>query len=672
MGKRSRAIRPKKAKKAVTGRLIGHPDGYGFVIPDDVTLGGDVFIPPKKMGNAVDGDTVRVRLSATPQGGRKKRGGGPEGEIVKVLSRARETVVGRVFHHERYSYVAPLDLRYRYSVRLLDEEAKKVAEGKIVVVTILAQPGEREPPLGEIREVLGDPNDPEIQYKIVCYSHGIPLDFPDAVLREAAALEVPDGEETANRTDFRNLPTVTIDGETARDFDDAISIQKLEKGFFRLWVHIADVSHYVPIGSRLDTEALLRGTSVYFPDRAIPMLPEKLSNQVCSLNPEVDRLTVSVVMDVNRKGDVEVAQFCRSIICSHHRMTYKAVKRILVDDDPALKGRYPEMLESLQWMRQLCTILSSKRRNRGAIDFDLPEPEIEYDVEGEVVDIVRSERNEAHRIIEEFMLLANETVAGHLENNGVPLLYRVHEEPDPAKVEDFLEIAGRFGYSMQPDQKEGYSSRAFQKLTQRLSGKTEQRFLSYLMLRSFKQAKYSEVNQGHFGLAAPCYGHFTSPIRRYPDLVVHRILKMAIDGRSQGQEAQQLYGQLQEMAERSSQREFKAVAAEREILRWIMSRFMGERLGEEYEAFVTGVKRNGLFVELVDHFVEGFVPVETLQDDFYVLNQRHHCLVGERTKKTYRVGQQLNVRVDRVNPYRHLVEFSALIPERRSGRKQRR
>jgi ribonuclease R len=660
----------KKSADTVTGRFVSHRDGYGFVIAEDPPMEQDVFVPPSKVGSAVDGDTVRVRLVPSRRHGKRKGQSSLEGEIVTIVSRGRETIVGKLFRYRQDVYVAPLDERYRYTVRLTDKQAQKIEDGTIVVVSIVVQPGPNQRPLGKIKEVLGDPDDPEIQYKIVCHTYEIPIEFPPEVLKEAELAEEPDEKNVQKRTDFRKLLTVTIDGESARDFDDAVSIEKLKNGHFRLWVHIADVSHYVRTGTPLDREALLRGTSVYFPDRAIPMLPEKLSNQVCSLNPKVDRLTMSVVMEVDDRGKVTNAEFCRSVIRSNERMTYTDVSKILIDQDEELKRRYESLLESFGWMFELSKILREMRVRRGAIDFDLPEAEIEYDVEGEVFDIVRSERNEAHRLIEEFMLLANETVAQHLAAH--PSIYRVHEDPDPAKVETFLELASEFGYSLEQNKDGRYSSRAFQKLMFKMSDKPEQKFLSYLMLRSFKQAQYLEANQGHFGLASPCYTHFTSPIRRYPDLIVHRLLKMVVDKKTSSRKGEKLYGRLQEMAGRSSERERKAVEAEREIMRWLMAQFMAERLGEEYDAFIIGVKRNGFFVELLEHFVEGFVPVETIWDDFYVLNQRHHCLIGETTRKVYRLGDRLRVRVDKVNPHRHLIDFSPIIAGKRSRQKRKR
>ncbi len=660
-----------KSQGTLTGRLICHPDGYGFVIAEDPRLDEDIFIPPKKLGDAVDGDTVRVRL--TPSHRRRRKGKGSlEGEVFEVISRGRETLIGRLFHHRKEIYVAPLDSRYPYSVRLMDEDARQIKEGLIVMVAITAHPGRNQAPSGKVKEVLGDPDDPEVQYKIVCRQHEIPMEFPASVLREARNASEPDENEIEGRVDLRALPTITIDGETARDFDDAVSIKKHEDGRFQLWVHIADVSHYVGVGSALDREAFNRGTSVYFPDRAIPMLPEELSNQLCSLKPGVDRLSVSVEMEVDGQGHVRRSNFYRSVIHSRERMTYRDVHQILVDQDEPLRRRYHDLLTSFEWMLELSRILTDRRIKRGAIDFDLPEAEIKYGVNGEVHDVVRAERNEAHRLIEEFMLLANETVAQYLEKQQIPLIYRIHEEPDAFKLEEFQETAGRFGYSLKPDSKGNYPSRSFQVLMDRLADKPEAGFLSLLMLRSFKQAQYSELKRGHFGLASPCYTHFTSPIRRYPDLVVHRILKMALEENTSGVKGGALYPELQEIAGQSSLRERQAVEAEREILRWLKVQFMADRLGEEYQSLVIGVRKNGFWVELLEPFVEGFVPVETLIDDFYVFNPRGHCLIGENRGKTYRIGDRLKVQVGKVSSHRHLIEFSPVMKARPEKRQKKR
>ena len=410
---------PKRRTDTITGRLTCHPDGYGFVVPDDPSVAGDVFIPPKKMRNAAHGDQVTVRLTdgQTPRRGRQARSS-LEGEVVKVVSRARDVLVGKVFHYKDEVYVAPLDPRYHYTIRLVDEMGDDLPEGRIVTVGILVQPGKHEMPLGEVVEVLGEPGDPDIQYKIVCHNYGIPMEFPEPVLRQAESSPEITDADLESRRDLRDEPTVTIDGETARDFDDAISIEKLPDGSFNLKVHIADVAHYVTQDSALDTEAFVRGTSVYFPDRAIPMLPQRLSNGLCSLNPGVDRLAVTVEMEVDRNGKMTTADFYESVINSNERMTYTAVKKILIDKDRKLTRRYAYLVERFRWMLELCEILHKKRVAAGAIDFDLPEAEIEYSPEGEVLDIVRSERNEAHRIIEEFMLLANQSVAEYLEEPG--------------------------------------------------------------------------------------------------------------------------------------------------------------------------------------------------------------------------------------------------------------
>ncbi|MBI4445677.1 MAG: ribonuclease R [Acidobacteria bacterium] len=657
----------------ITGRLSRHPDGYGFVIPEDPLLGEDVFIPSHRMGNASHGDYVVALAQPRRQTGRPRgRRGGYEGEIIQVLAWGRDSIVGKLVRFRDTFFVAPLDARMHFTVRIRSEGERPARlsqmEGKIVAVALSSPPGKQAHPDGEIVEILGDPDDAEIQYKIVCYSYGIPLRFPDAVLQEAETAREPGDKELSDRRDFRQQPAVTIDGETARDFDDAVSVERLDKGCFRLFVHIADVGHYVPWGSALDLEASLRGTSVYFPDRAIPMLPPRLSTDLCSLNPSEDRLTMTVVMEVGRDGEVLGSDFCKSVIRSRARMTYTEVKRILLDQDPVLRKRYAALLLQFEWMLELAQILTAKRMKRGATDFDLPEAEIEYDTSGDVLDIVRSERNQAHRIIEEFMLLANETVASHLASSNVPLIFRVHEEPDTQKVEQFQEIALKFGYGLERTEKRGFHPRDFQKMIQKFAGKKEEKFLSYLMLRSFKQARYSHENPGHFGLATTYYTHFTSPIRRYPDLIIHRVLKALIEKRQKTPAMTALYERLPEISAHSSDRERKAMEAEREIMRWFMAEFMADRIGDEFDAFVIGVKHNGFFVELLQHFVEGFVPVETLWDDFYVFDERHHCLVGENTRNAYHTGDQVRVRVDKVDPHRHLIDFSVIT----TGRKERR
>ncbi|MBI4455443.1 MAG: ribonuclease R [Acidobacteria bacterium] len=657
--------------EVISGRLATHRDGYGFVIPDSGDL-PDVFIPPHALGNAVHGDKVRVRIS-------RKRRGRPEGQIVEVLTRSQEQVVGKVFRYRRQWMATPLDERYRYTIQLADP-IENLHEGQIVNVRIMTHPNRYALPLGRVDAVLGFPDDPEIQFKIVCYKNQIPIEFPKEVLSLAAGVKPPDERERYGREDLRRELIVTIDGETARDFDDAVSIER-DENEFSLGVHIADVSHYLAAEGAIDTEAYLRGTSVYFPDRAIPMLPEKLSNDVCSLKPGEDRLAVSVFMKVNRQGNVVDYRFCQSVICSRARLTYDTVRKMIVDRDATLRKKYGQLVERLEWMLELSRILTAQRKVKGAIDFDLPEAEIEYDVNGEVFGIVRAERNEAHRLIEEFMLLANETVAIHLSKHGKGMVYRIHEEPDSFKVRDFARLVKEFGFSLD-HQRGAYAPKDFQRLTEQLSGRPEERFLSYLMLRSFKQARYSVENRGHFGLATPCYTHFTSPIRRYPDLVVHRLLKKEITGDRKREKWQ---SRLDEIAEQSSDRERKADEAEREIMKWLMAVFMSERLGEEYDGFISGVRENGFFLELLDHFVEGFVHVSKLVDDYYFFDQRSHRLVGENSGRMFRLGDRLRIVVDKVDRDRHLIDF-ALVEEaaarervkraasirRRSGSRRRR
>ncbi|HYA25435.1 MAG TPA: RNB domain-containing ribonuclease, partial [Terriglobales bacterium] len=523
---------------------------------------------------------------------------------------------------------------------------------------------------------------------------------------------------------FRDLPIVTIDGETARDFDDAVTVHRLANGNFELQVHIADVAHYVRPGSAIDQEARLRGTSVYFPDRAVPMLPLELSTDLCSLRPKVDRLVLSCVMEIDHQGEILSYELSEGVIRSAERMTYTDVNAIL-DADAGTRKRYATLVATFEMMRDLALILNRKRERRGSIDFDLPEPVIEFDELGLMRSITRSERNIAHRLIEEFMLAANETVAGHLERNRVASLYRVHEKPDAKRVYEFEIIAATFGYSLgvgalpiqrmqlKTDRRASYGTgkrtreieipkevhitpRMYQKLTEKIAGKPEERILSYLMLRSLKQARYSEENLGHFALAAPTYTHFTSPIRRYPDLTVHRILKEVLHAhvapspakemsatssspwskRLKHQSPEPLTGpisleELHEVAEESSQAERRADDAERELLEWKKVKFMQDRIGEDFDGLIISVTKFGFFVELTDLFVEGLVPLSSLTDDRYTYHENTREIIGQRTHKTYRLGQRVRVLVDRIDPVQKKIQF-AVIEEKADSRKASR
>jgi ribonuclease R len=540
----------------------------------------------------------------------------------------------------------PIDSRLFHEILVPNHVANGAEDGQIVVAEITLPPGRNQTPQGRITKILGYPDDPGIEYKIVVHKFGLPVDFTPEAIRESESLPSHvTKEEYAGREDFRDEVTVTIDGETARDFDDAVSLKRLESGNYLLGVHIADVSHYVREGTALDSDAYARGTSVYFPDRSIPMLPPRLSSGICSLNPRVDRLVLSAILEVDSKGKVIGKRFVKGVLRSRERMTYTSVAKILVDRDPAERNRYSELVSLFELMEELCVILAKKRYRRGSVDFDLPEAAIEFDNNGKILGVVPAEHNVAHRIIEEFMLLANECVAERLTASGGPALYRIHEEPDPKKVDEFAEFALALGYKLEKQDGE-YLPRSFQKFVMQLQGKQEQRFLAYLMLRSFMQARYSEQNVGHFGLAAAEYTHFTSPIRRYPDLMVHRFLKAVMGEQRPSGWSEKMTEQLPEIAQHTSTRERIADEAEREIEKIKKVQFMSDKIGDEFDATVLSATRQGLFVELLDHFVEGFVPLGTLIDDNYVYKEKTRSFVGERRRRRFQLGSKVRVRLD--------------------------
>jgi len=524
--------------------------------------------------------------------------------------------------------------------------------------------------------VLGDIDEPGVDTEIIIRKHGIPDAHGEEAIEEARRLGTDVRErDLAGRTDFRSWVTVTIDGEHARDFDDAITIEKLVNGNYWLGVHIADVAHYVPEGGALDEEAYDRATSVYFPDRAVHMFPSDLSTGLCSLNPNVDRLVQSCLMEVDRKGTVVRYEIHDGVIHSNARMTYTDVNAILTDRDEAIVARYRELVPQFELMKELFEILNRQRHRRGSIDFDLKEPEIVLDDEGMVEAIIAAERNTAHRLIEEFMLLANETVAAHLDEHDVPTLYRVHEEPDPLKVEEFEEFISTLGYSLGKASSK-VSPRDFQKLVERMRGTPEEKPIAFLMLRTMQKARYDPSNLGHFGLAADSYTHFTSPIRRYPDLVVHRTLRESRRGMSEERKAE-LLEELPETARHTSERERRADDAERELVQWKKVRFMADKVGDEFDGYVTGVTAFGLYIELVEHFVEGLVHVSTMADDYYRFVERTHMLRGETKGKVYRLGDRVKVQVIKVDMERRqvdlgLVEILDAVRESESSRGPRR
>jgi ribonuclease R len=534
-----------------------------------------------------------------------------------------------------------------------------------------------------------------VDVEVMIRKHHLPHQFSPEVIQQAQNVPgIIRADEIANRRDFRGMDVVTIDGETARDFDDAVWVDLLPNGNFALHVHIADVSHYVRPGTAIDEEAYLRGTSVYFPDRAVPMLPLELSTEICSLQPQVDRLVLSALLEIDRRGDIVRQEFTRGVIRSVERMTYTNVF-LLLEGDAGLRDRYKPLVERFEMMRELALILNRKRTRRGSIDFDMPEPQILFDELGEMTGIAKYPRNIAHRIIEEFMLSANEAVASHLENEVIPSIYRVHETPDPKRVLEFEELAARFGYSLGigaipvkkftvtdrrhdgrkgrkeivlADERVSISSRNYQNLVAKIEGKPEERILSYLMLRSLKQARYSEQNLGHFALAAPTYTHFTSPIRRYPDLIVHRILAGHLDSKEPSLTADAL----RVIAEDTSDAERRAADAERELVEWKKVKFMAERVGEEFDALIISTTKFGFFVELADLFVEGLVPIDTLPGDRYVYRENVRKIIGEKTRREYSMGDRVRVILDRVDPVEKKLQFSVFEPEPQKSRRKSR
>jgi ribonuclease R len=751
----------------LTGRLVLHHDGYGFVVPDIPTpqYAGDIFIPRDSIEDAMHGDHVLAKILRTGTGPGPQRA---EGRIVRVLNRAHPSVVGLFRYGSRGNYVIPYDARMQHSVEILpgDELTPQLAQkldlpppadratsaprhrriphiaeldGAVVNVEILKFPRGGASPTGRVIEILGRPGDLGVDIEIIIRKHHLPHVFPPEVTREAESLAQPVTEtETQGREDFRHLPIVTIDGETARDFDDAVYVEHRPDGTWCLQVHIADVAHYVRNTTPLDNEARLRGTSVYFPDRAVPMLPEALSNGMCSLKPREDRLVMSALMEFDARGVMTGSRMTSGIIKSAERMTYTNVNKVL-EGDAEITERYKSLADHFRNMKELALLLNARRNEHGSIDFDLPERVIELDAQNRMINIVRGERNIAHRLIEEFMLAANRAVDGYLLKRGIASLHRVHEKPDAKKVLEFEELARAFGYSLgveglhqreiavrhgrtpapakagRPDSYGHGRERGmrvalpgsnadlritpqhYQRLIRKVVGKPEERIISYLMLRSLKQARYAADPLGHFALGFDEYTHFTSPIRRYPDLIVHRTLKWALAHPNEvppsnpktppkSEAVLYSYSQLEEIAAESSEAERRAAGAERELIDWKTAQFMEEHLGEEYEGLVISVQKFGFFVELFEIYVEGLVPINAIEEFTgarAIYREKDHAIVtmssgggdnrrpgkgrGQQrsSKPQARPGQQIfqhgdriKVRADRIDPIRRRVEFA--------------
>ncbi len=629
----------------IVGRLETRAGGFGFVSADrPADLEGDLYIPSGGLGEAMHGDRVVARIE------RMKEDGRAEGRVIKVLERGMSQIVGRYERDETgLGFVVPFDRRILLDVQVTPGEDGGAKPGDMVAVALTRWPTGTRGAAGSVCEVLGDIDAPGVDTKIIIRKHGLPDEHGEDAIAEAVRLGAAVADkDLEGRTDFRPIVTVTIDGEHARDFDDAISIEKLPNGHYWLGVHIADVAHYVEDGTALDGEAYERGTSVYFPERAIHMFPTELATGLCSLNPKVDRLVQSCLMEVDRHGQVVRREFHDGVIRSRERMTYTDVNAILTEPDGAVAATYAPLVPMFRLMEELFQVLNDRRRRRGSIDFDLNEASIIMGEGGLVEAIIALERNVAHRLIEEFMLLANETVASYLEEQDVPGLFRIHEDPDPLKVEKFEEFLAGFGYSLAAPPG-AVRPRHFQRLLGRIHDRPEEKPIAQVMLRTMQKARYATQNVGHFGLAADSYTHFTSPIRRYPDLLVHRLLRAVRHGRLDAETRETLEEELPEAARHTSERERRAEEAERELVQWKKVRFMADKVGDEFEGYVTGVAAFGLFVELVEHFVEGLVHISSMADDYYRYVEGSHLLHGENTRQVYRLGDRVKVQVVRVS-----------------------
>ncbi|MBB3869151.1 ribonuclease R [Parageobacillus toebii NBRC 107807] len=634
----------------VRGKVSGHAKGFAFVVPEDPSL-DDIFIPPSEMKNAMHGDTVLVRVHSESSGARR------EGTVVRILERGVTEVVGTYTESKYFGFVIPDDKKIVNDIFIPKHAANGAVEGHKVVVRLTSYPQGRMSAEGEVIKILGHKNDPGVDILAIIHKHGLPLQFPDEVIEHANSISDTISEkDLQGRRDLRDQMIVTIDGEDAKDLDDAVTVTKLENGNYKLGVHIADVSYYVEEGSPIDREAYERGTSVYLVDRVIPMIPHRLSNGICSLNPKVDRLTLSCEMEINERGEVVSHEIFQSVIRTTERMTYSDVNKILVDKDEELRKKYEPLVPMFELMAELAEILRNKRMKRGAIDFDFKEAKVLVDENGKPYDVVLRERSVAERLIEEFMLVANETVAEHFHWLNVPFIYRVHEDPKPEKLQRFLEFITNFGYVVKGTGNQIHP-RALQEILEAVRGEPEEMVISTVMLRSMKQARYDAESLGHYGLSTDFYTHFTSPIRRYPDLIVHRLIRTyLINGQMDEQTQRKWAEKLPDIAEHASDMERRAVEAERETDDLKKTEFMEDKIGMEFDGIISSVTNFGLFVEL-PNTIEGLVHVSYLTDDYYRYDERHYAMIGERTGKVYRIGDEITVRVINVNKDERIVDF---------------
>ena len=635
------------------GKFVSHRKGFGFVESDEEYT-QDLFIPADNVNTAMHNDRVIAEI-VTPATDDKRA----EGKIIKVVKREVTEVVGLFQPSKNFGFVVPDNKKFNQDIYIPKKFFSGAKENDKVVVEITVWPAEDRKPEGKIIEVLGQKGERGVEIDSIVKAHGLPEEFPKKVLDEAEFVAVPiPEEEIQRRFDIRDLKTFTIDGEDAKDLDDAVSIEKLPNGNFKLGVHIADVTHYVREKSKLDKEALKRATSVYLVDKVIPMLPKQLSNGVCSLNPFEDKLTLSCIMEIDENGKVVNSEIAETVINSKARMTYTEVSDILEKDDPLLKKTFSHMVDEFKMSEELARILMKRRDRRGSIDFDFPEAKIILNKDGEVADIKHYERRISNRIIEEFMLVSNETIAEHYFWLGLPFVYRVHETPSVEKMEQLSKFVATFGYTINGDW-EDVHPKALQALVENIKGQREEEAISTILLRSLKQARYEPTCLGHFGLAAKYYCHFTSPIRRYPDLQIHRIIKEQLNKKLTQKRQEQLSGIVDYASTQSSERERAAELAERDVHDYYKACYMADKVGQEFEGTISSVTNFGMFVEL-ENTIEGLVRLANMADDYYIYDDMTYTIIGERTKKTFRIGDPVRIRVDRVNVDFREIDFELL------------